>query len=381
MAKTKPLDKTKVPANLQSVWDELQRQVSTKGISQEQANAELQRQMNMGSAPAQSVYAPNTPVPPTSTLSPYLQQAQQNLANQVASGGINQSQANLELERLKGIEQQTSPSVGANLPLSSASDVINATGALGKQSQVAGNLLTNPNQQNDFGSQTLEIDPLTGQPTVKQNLSKGNQDVLTGIQGGAQDANSALRALLGGGVFGSLTNPAQEGGPGPQSNFENAVFQQLTRGLDTQKAQEYEAKKQELANRGIPVGSAAFSAEMNRFDKRWDDQFRDARSQAVTAGNSQALSSLASLANVGRGGLYTPNFQGFNAVAYQQPDIGSLFGQLQQGQQFSQGLAQDKYLAEQEMQLRRDLAKKTGGGGGGGDQPTSAFNTGRPPGS
>lgn len=270
----------------------------------------------------------------------------------------------------------TLPNVGFNneMPMGTGQELINAGFNVGRLGTTAGNILTNPNQVNQFGSQMTTIDPATGQPTVTQVLSEPNQQVLGGIQNNAVSANQALGGLLGGGVFGSLTN----GGAGvPQSNYENALFGQLTRGLDEQKMREREQLDQTLTNRGIPVGSKAYSTSMGDLDKRFDNIFSQAKNQAVTGANSQALSASQVLSGLGSSGFLQPNFQGFQSVGYQQPNAENVFGLVANN---NLGLKQ----LEQQWKLANLKPSGGGGGGGGGGGTPSAgrspFNSG-PPGS
>ncbi len=358
----------------------LSQQVASGAITPQQAQAELRRQM--------------------------LAQAQGNLNNQVQSGGINQAQADQEYGRLSGLDygglsgsfselngmslpagqtqsgtplvpganQQglTNPNVGCNgeMPLKSGQDAINAGFNTSYLGQIQGNLLTNPNQINQFGQQNVSIGP-DGQPTVTQVLSKPNQDVVGGIQGNSVTANQALGGMLGGGAFGS----AYTSGEGvPLSNYEKAYEKQLTSGFDEKKAREREDLDQQLAQRGIPVGSRAYSNSMGDLDKRYDEIFSNARNSAVTAGNQFQLQALNSLAQVGQAGFLQPNFQGFAPVGYNQPNASDIFN-----------VTTNANLQQQQLDIQRQQLKKTGGGGGGGGGGSSTpagvpFSSG-PPGS
>lgn len=340
----------------------------------------------------------------------------------VAAGQINQSQMDMELQRLSSMEpdaikQQypefagvqappgtegstvsgpatvpgpvtpstTLPNIGVNneMPLNTGQEVINAGFNVGRLGTTAGNILTNPNQVSQFGSQFTTVDPLTGQPKVEQVLSEPNQQVVGGIQGNAVSANQALGGILGGGVFGSLTN----GGAGvPQSNYENAIYNQLTRGQDEQKAREKEQLDQTLANRGIPVGSKAYSTAMADLDTRYDKIFSGARNQAVTGANSQALSASQVLSGLGGQGFMQPNFQGFQSVGYQQPNAEQVFGQVQSNALSNRQITSQEEMLQKQLDQQWKLAnlKPSGGGGGGGSSSsgggTSPFRD-RPPGS
>jgi len=342
----------------------LQQQVASGGITQGQADAELNRLTKEIQA-----------------LPPALQDAKANLQQQVTSGGINQAQANNELIRLQGLANQSQPQVSPGLKLDTASDVFNATSEVARGATPAGNILTNPNVSNPLGGQTVSIDPVTGQPIVNQTLSQGNQQALSGIQGSSNAGNQSLQGLLGGGLLGNFTNPAPAGGPAPMSNFGQAIYNQLTSGLDKQKSRDREQLDQTLSNRGIPVGAEGYTNMMGDLDKRYDDIFSSARNQAVMGDVSASTGLLSPLSQIGQSGFIAPNLPGFNSVQYQQPDVGSIFGQLTGAQLTREGYENE--LKKQQMAI--DAQNKSGGGGGGGGGSSGggapAFRTSSPPGS
>lgn len=294
-----------------------------------------------------------------SSLSPELQKRKLDLQGQVMQGLINQSQADNQMFSLKTQENSTSPVTNTNLsPDSTTSDVINNTFDVSKAATGAGNTLTNPNQYNPFGSSVVTIDPVTGQPTVTQSFTGANQRALEGIQGTGISASQVAQGLLGD-KFDQFVQ-----GAGPQSGYsdpalEQAVYSRLTRGYDQDYEQQLEAKKQELANRGIGVGNQAYSNEMNRFDRMWDEKRLQARESATLQGTNAALQrqqnnvgalgtlsgGLGTLGGLGQSGFYQPNFQGFNSVQYQQPDVQGLYGTQYAGQ-----LTREGYQNELERQ-------------------------------
>lgn len=213
-----------------------------------------------------------------------------------------------------------------DLSFDSGEDAVNSGLETARASTAAGNLLTNPNQINDFGASYTTIDPLTGQPTVRQVLSEGNQGVVRGTQNAAVNSSNVLSGLLQGGNFAALTDSA--GNPAPESSFSKALYSQLTNGVDEQQRQEQAQLDQTLRNRGIPVGSQAYTNEMQRFDKRYDDIKSNAKNQAVTGSVGAATNLLQPLTNTGTSGYYNPSFQGFNSVGYNGPDTNSIYGTL-----------------------------------------------------
>lgn len=363
-------------ADLVSAQQALSQQVASGAITPQAAQAELRRQM--------------------------LEKSKGDLSQQVQGGGINQAQADAELGRLSGMDYGalsgnygvgplpggqtqsstpivpganapglTLPNVGFNneMPLKTGQDAINAGFNTAYQGSIAGNILSNPNQTSQFGSQNVSIGP-DGQPQVTQVLSKPNQDVVSGIQFGAVKANDALGGMLGGGAFGS----AYTSGEGvPLSNYETAYEKQLTQGTAEQKQREREQLDQTLTQRGIPVGSKAYSQQMSDLDTRYDKIFSNARNQAVTSGNQFQLSAINPLAAVGQGGFMQPNFQGFQAQQYQGPNATDIFN-----------IQTSAQLQQQQIDKMKNQNGGGGGGGGGGSSgggsPGLPFSSG-PPGS
>lgn len=305
-----------------------------------------------GTTPRPAASSTTTPAPATSTgiynpfQSQYLQNAEANLRGQVASGGINQGQMDAELGRLRG--QAAGPQVGA-MPMNTGPDLMNAGLQWGRETATQGNQLTNANQYNPFGGQTTTIDPITGQPTVTQSLSKPNQDVVSGVQNSSMGANSALQSLLGGNAFGNVG-----GNTGQFSGYEQSVFDKLTNGMDVEKNRAMQNAQQTLANRGIPVGSEAYKEEMNRVEKGFSDRTDNARSQAILQGNQQLLGSLGTLSGIGQAGFYNPSFQPFQAAGYN-PNVTDVFAAI---------TGRDQNQQQIELQ-RQQLARARGGSGGG----------------
>lgn len=320
---------------LDGVYSDLQQMVAAGVVDQATADKEFQRRQQE-----------------TQGLSPALLDEQLRLYNQLKSGQIDVKGFDQGVERAKLNAQTTSPQTTANLTdKSTTSQVANAISDQSKLNTVAGNILTNPNQVNPFGSQTTTIDPITGQPLITQNLSQANQNVLGGVQGNAVNASSVLQGLLG-----NQYNQFLQGA-GPQSGYadqqlQDAIYGRLTQGLDQQKAREAEQLSQTLANRGIPIGSEAYSNAMRDFTTNWDTRFENARNDATVQATNTALqrqqnnvgalgtlqSGFGTLGGLGQSGLYLPQFQGFNATQYQQPNLQELYGTQYAGQLTREGL-------------------------------------------
>lgn len=373
-------------------------QIDIEGLSPEQVKeiqtlannrrgtqaTELATQYRGAAAPAASASA-------APQVNPGLQAAKDSLTQQVARGDIQQWQADAEYNRLAGLAAQTSPTVNPNTPLVTAADVLNTTSQAAQGGAVAGNLLTNANQVNPFGSQNVSVDPITGQPIVTQGLSQGNQNVVNGIQGSSVNASNVLGGLLSGGAFNNAVNAAGAQS-GPSSELMDAIYGSLTKDTENQYKREREQAEQTLANRGIPIGSEAYSNYMKDLDTRYNDIRSNARNQAVQQGyntsisqqgaNTNSLNALTGTFNplnsLSAGGYFNPNFQGFQSVGYNQPDVGQVFNTLTGHQIATEGNTSA-------MDIAKFNASQLKGGGGGGSGSSSAgrspFNPGPVPGS
>lgn len=343
-------------------------QVGKGWKTQEQANQEYDRLLNM-----QGVTAPVT--------DQAILGEQARLAKLVKEGKLSQRDADLQYWDI--VRSAQSPYSSPGLNLNDPSQVINTIFDAAKASQMQGNLLTNPNQQGPFGNMQVVIDPVTGQPTIKQSLSSGNQGIVGGLQQGGIGALGSLQNVLGAdnSIFNSLSKAAQgKDSSSPMSNFEQAVFDRLTDTLDEERATDTEQLHQTLANRGIPLGSELWNQQTAKLDKRYDDMFQQARDQAVQSGTSNSMQALGALTNVGQAGFFNPNFQPYQSVGYQQPDVGSIWNSWNQYRLGQGGLDIDyqnlamtqEQWAEQLKKIQQDAANTGGGGGGGGGgrQPT-----------
>lgn len=262
-------------------------------------------------------------------------------------------------------------SVPKNTKLKTAADVINTNLDLAGREGGQQNVLNNPNQNNPFYNQTTTIDPATGQPTVTSTLSGGEQRSVDDIQDAGHQAHNALGSTLGtfdnfgaGGAQDQYGNPVQAG----NNRFEQSVFNQLTSGLKEQQGQEQEQLSQRLADQGISVGSDAYNNEMNRFQKRYDDQFNNARATAVQQSTQGSISASNVLGNLNNSGYINPNMQGFNQGQYDPNQGTTVFGAMTQ----RMGANTAQQLANRRNQ--------PGGGGGGGGASDNAFFSGPPPG-
>lgn len=211
---------------------------------------------------------------------------------------------------------------------------------IGKAEQIQGNIGNNPNRQGPFGNRTVVTDPRTGQQTVQDTLSEGNQGVVTGAQGSATGAYGGIQDIINNGGFAGLGAAG-----GVPSKYEDAVFNRLTANLGAQKSQEQADLEQSLHNRGIPLGSDAYNNQLNNFNQRYDQAYQQARDSAVTQGAQIANQTAGTLNQIGRGGYFDP---GYGNPQSQALNVGQVFGAIGNQKLGQQQLAlQRQKLAQQ----------------------------------
>lgn len=199
-----------------------------------------------------------------------------------------------------------------------------------------GTVLTNPNQYNPFGQQTVEIDPATGQPIVRQELSQSQQQILDQQQGlSTQGGEMALDLLSQQGRF----NPADFGAE--RDRIEGDIYDRLTRDIDVQQQRSTDQVAQSLRDRGIPYSNdpnSRYQQEMKDITQRFDDQRLNARRTATEMGgqelsrqfgigqatHQQQIGDIGTYGSMGSG-MILPNFQQFQAGQYNPMNAGEIY--------------------------------------------------------
>lgn len=72
-----------------------------------------------------------------------------------------------------------------------------------------------------------------------------------------------------------------------RQRIEDSVYNRFDRRMNDRFLQEKEQLQQQLANRGIPLGSERYNEEMDNFNRRKNDAYLDAKSQAVQMGGNE----------------------------------------------------------------------------------------------
>ncbi len=176
-------------------------------------------------------------------------------------------------------------------------------------------LLNNPNIITPEGSQTY--DPYT-------NTLKLNESEFTKNQRLDQER---LAMQLSGSLTGNLPSTDNEA-------VRQATFELGKRQLDPELKSQREALATRLANQGIPIGSEAYNAEMNRLERSQGDQLNALSLQSLQTGIQTAeaqraarfneISSLLGRTQVGAGtnfGQYQSNYQGLDLMGAQQAEL------------------------------------------------------------
>lgn len=211
--------------------------------------------------------------------------------------------------------------------------------------------MNNPGAQTDAlgNTQNISFDPVTGKTSISQGAGQGLSTV-----------NQAFTNAAAG-----LSASGKEGA-------RDAAFNYLTRNLQTDKAREMEAAKQELAERGIPIDprpGSLWSKSMESIDRKYQDLTDQAQNRAWELGNQSYATDTSAVQALG------------STVAGQMPT----FTQYQGGQstiaptlmgalQTIAGFNMEKYKTDKAYRAEMDriavqrlAASKSGGGGGGND--------------
>lgn len=180
----------------------------------------------------------------------------------------------------------------------------------------------------------------------------GQTGVTSAAQGTSLGAAGDLSSLLKDSIFGNITGQQQGA-----SGLENAVFGQLTQGVDQQRTQDTEELKQKLADQGVPMGSDLYNNQLQQLNNRYDQIFANAHNQAVTQGTNASISGINALSGVTQA----------NAAQLSPEQVFQLLTQKALGTKQNQ-------IAQQNANTAGFAAHHKGSGGGGGSSNTpSAF--------
>lgn len=143
-----------------------------------------------------------------------------------------------------------------------------------------------------------EVKASVGETLVRNAPAEANVnlDKAMGVEGDAYDQASKIVNDYQKFDLGNVDQRSKL--EGYEQRVQDAVFSNLTRGFDEDKAREREQLEQTLYNRGIPLNPAdpQYQQHMQAFDRRYDDKMADARQRAVMYGGQEGarLAGLAS---------------------------------------------------------------------------------------
>lgn len=145
--------------------------------------------------------------------------------------------------------------------------------------------MNNPGSQTDaFGNtQTITRDPLTGATSINQ--------------AGGAGLTAANQAFTG-----ALSDFSQNGQSAAMS-AQNANYNYLTRNYTKQKADEIQAAKTELTNRGIPINpdpNSLWGKTLSQIDQKYQDLDDQAKNQAIITGNQTLATRAGVLGTLGQ---------------------------------------------------------------------------------
>jgi hypothetical protein len=184
--------------------------------------------------------------------------------------------------------------------------------------------LTNPNLNTPLGDISYNVDTSNAaQPSVTGNvsLSPAEQQILSTNQANVQQQGTTATTALN-----NVTNmqntpynlaanvsqtPTQQDLQGDLTNDENSIYQQQTQYLDPQFSQEQAQLQSQLANEGIPQGSAAYNTAMQNYGLQKQQAYSNAMDTAVGSGAAyQSQLSNTALANQAQQAqIYTQQYQ------------------------------------------------------------------------
>lgn len=367
--------------------------------------------------------APTTTAPAAPTLSPQLTAAKTNLDSQVASGAINQSQADAEFGRLQGLAPDElgkllgdqgnvaapnyplpapyvgnvtpTPTLSPGVTFDNNADILNAQAGLNNKyisDQIAANRV---GEVTPFGSSMYVQDPSGRQIRVSTVGDLNPQDIASwtgeqykrqseqdrGIQSIASDMIPQLRGMMSQpfNYDGITAAPTAEGFQADRARIEDDLYGRYSKPLEQQFSQQQEGLRQSLADRGIKPGNKIYSQEMNDLAQQHNDARANIRSQAVQAGgqeqqrlfeNTNQLRASGINERLGQRAQPLSDLRGLMSAV--NPVTMPQFSGMSQVQAMPSDIT-SLVTQDKEFAYNKELAKMGGGGGGGGGGGVDPF--------
>lgn len=274
----------------------------------------------------------------------------------------------------------------ANLAKNPTANYSTPEGMIKAQDQV-----NNPNQINPYGSQSVTIDPKTGQRVVTQTLEQGQQNLLNQQTGNNLATENAYNSALGSAnnMMGQPFNYDGMQGVDVQNDatrqrVEDAYYGRAKSLLDRDFQDQNANVVRDLRARGIEYGSPQWNDQVGRVQTNQNNTLTSLADQAVLSGGQEAqnlfgrqsalrsqqgqerlslrnqpLNEL-SIISQNRGSVRDPNF-----TPYQGADVAGIADAFNQRNFQAQQSQLDRNFQAQQNALNRRVA----GGGGAGMDP------------
>ena len=265
--------------------------------------------------------------------------------------------------------------------------------------------LNRVDETNPFGSSKFvqrpdgsweRITDLSPEEQAKLQQNAAFQGQLGGmLQGQLGQVGQSLQQPFS--LSGAPAAPSQGDLAGERSRIEEELYGRFSKDFDQRQPQEMDQLEQNLANRGIPRGSAQYNQAVQDFNQKWRDTREQARTQAVAQGGAehsrlygigadarqrgiqeqllqrgQPLQELGQLAQF-REGVNNPNFSPITNIDPGTVDVAGIglgYNQLAQNQaQFDKSFKQANKQFNKQHALQQAQLARAGGGGGGGYDP------------
>ena len=199
--------------------------------------------------------------------------------------------------------------------------------------------VNNPNQTDVMGNERKWVQGPDGRMHMIDTLGEENRykmDLSSNLnERGLRTANEFLQGF----------HPSQTGDVvADRQNAQQGIYGNLTKNLERQYGQQKEDIKQDLQNRGIPVGSAAYERQMGNFENQYQTYRQQAQDQAISASGQemanqygmqgQAIDQAGRLGSLGLG-FQAPQFNPVNNnITYGQgaPNAAGQYGAYAGGQ-------------------------------------------------
>ncbi len=371
-------------------------QVASKGITQAQADAEINRVQGLWDTYNKGSAA-NVGAQLAGAQGFDINKAYRDLSAQVASGGINQAQMDAQM----AINQKMAFPDFGNTAQGQAASIANTQGMLNNQNMQQQAQYNRVNEYNPYGQSEYRQNP-DGSYSRISSLSPEQQALLDsqqrrdlGFSGGMEGLGAQGVANLGQ-PFDYSKMPKALGMEDLQADrrrIEDTVYDQYAGDINRDYDRQMNMFRQRMADQGIPQGSEMYKQLEGDYMRNQGDALNRARSSAMMTSRGEMESMfdmgdrsrsrgiaeakdlrympLDEVARLGAlsGGVQNPQFSGMSQIQAPPIDFGNYASQFM-GQDYGLDIYKQKATYDQQMARDQYLWQKAqeekGGGGGGG---------------